>query len=34
VHELVHRQQLDRGDAESLQVLDERRMGDASVRTA
>ena len=31
VDELVHRQQLDRGDAEVVQMLDERRVGEAAV---
>ncbi len=34
VHELVHRQQLDRGHPEPLQVLDERWMGEAGVGAA
>ena len=34
VHELVHGQQLERGDAELSQVVDERRVGDARVGAA
>ena len=34
VEELVHRQQLDGGDAERSQVLDERRVGDAGIGAA
>ncbi len=34
VHELVHRQQLDRRDPEPLQVLDERRVGEPGVGAA
>ncbi len=34
VDERVHRQQLDRGDAEALQVIDHRRAGESRVRAA
>ena len=34
LHELVHRHQLDRGDAEILEVRDRGRVGDAGVRAA